>query len=165
MFPLLETVTQKLRSLQHGSNCIGLLTAAPAVEKTIEAKAPPPVVLPPPRKEGLVVREQIVEVTTTNGHSDISIKPNADHWCKLPQSSFDCVHHFTRRFRFYSEIVPDCLAWVLTHDGITYEAIQDIEIDYRPDEFKRLCELQLASNSDQLIDGQRYGYYRRILDP
>ena len=149
---------------RHCTLALQSLMAACATLKAIEARTPPPVPPPPPKKEGLVMREQIIEVTTTNGHSEIIIRPNADVWCNEPPDCFQGVSYFTRRFLFYGEIVPDCLAWVLTHDGITYEPVEEIAIDYLPEEFKRLCELQLASDSDQLIDGERYGYHRRIID-
>jgi hypothetical protein len=67
---------------------------------------------------------------------------------------------FTRHFYFHDKHVPEPYQYVLQHAGVSYAPAHSIYITYTPAEFARLCRLELDSQSEYLLDGERLSYRR-----
>jgi hypothetical protein len=163
---LLVLERRQVAASRHSTACLQALQSAYANSRTGEPKSQAlsaiqlPAVQPAPSRP-CVVFEQVIEVRVVEGEVRTSISEGHDaaFWCS--KNTWPHAAYYTRRFWFENKVVPECYAWVLTDEGVTYEPAENFAIDYSPSEFKRLCELELATHSEHLIDGERLDYERR----
>jgi hypothetical protein len=144
---------------RHFTLALQALQNACASQKTSEAKTsaktleePPP----PPAEPSKVMHNQSVEVTVIDGQVVTTAEPGAAFWCRV--NVWDDTASFCRHFHFPNAIIPETYAWVLTHQGVTHPPRPRMSIYYSPEEFKRLCELELETASEHLLDGKRIYY-------
>jgi hypothetical protein len=105
---------------------------------------------------GTLPIQQTVEVTVVDGQTHSNIDADAHRW--LPRLPMATAEYFTRHYFFPNAIVPPEYAFVLQHNGVQYQPMRSVFISYDNDEFKRLCQLEIDTNSPHLLDGKRLKY-------
>jgi hypothetical protein len=78
---------------------------------------------------------------------------DAAHWL----SKYPWLHAkgFCRQLSFEDQVVPEEYTYALTHEGVTYGPCRTVFLYYSPEEFLRLCKLEIETGSDHLLDGER----------
>ena len=149
-------------SLLQKQNSTALRDFERARQSTIprpsESKSKAPEPPPPPKPTSIERIYQNIRVETVDGKPVSTIAPTAAFM--LAKRIANDLVYIARQFQFVDGIVPEEYAYVLTHDGITYEPTEYFKISYYSDEFERLCKLELETNSPHVLDGKRRLYKR-----
>ncbi len=66
-----------------------------------------------------------------------------------------------RHYYFENSEIPPEYAFVMENEGVYYGPTRSVYIGYAPEEFLRLCQLELDTNAEHAIDGERV-LYRRL---
>jgi len=107
---------------------------------------------------------QSVNVQIVDGKTVTRFGYDAAHWIKA--NAWYMVTRFQRAFTFVDKQIPPEYAYVLEHNGLRYGPTDAIFIEYESDEFKRMCEREVETQSEHALDGERVGYWRlRENDP
>ena len=124
---------------------------------TKTAKPEPP---PPPPPQPLAKRrffQTAIVTTTIDGKSITKVEPTAAYFRE--KKLWTLTDFVARQLHFVNGIIPKSYSYVLMHDGVTTRPAERFTITYDAEEFERLCELELETNSDHLLDGTRYDYH------
>jgi hypothetical protein len=68
--------------------------------------------------------------------------------------------HYRRQLCFEDNCMPEEYAYAFTHNGETFGPAQAVFITYTEEEFFRLCQLEIDTNSPHLLDGERVSMHR-----
>ena len=88
-----------------------------------------------------------------NGVTITSTEQPASFW--IEKNLWNHCIGFTRQFEFSDTVIPPEYAYVLTHNGGPQPPSKYLNITYSPEEFEKLCRLEVASGSLHLLDGPR----------
>jgi hypothetical protein len=120
-------------------------TQTAKAKPTSEAEAKP--VYIPQKPRGL----QTIGIKVEDGEIISNVSPDAATFLK--HGIWERFSMVTRQFEFKDAIIPESYAWILTHDGVTSAPGDFISVTYSPDEFERLCRLEIHTQSEHLLDG------------
>jgi hypothetical protein len=82
----------------------------------------------------------------------------AEYWLKMGR--YHRPAEYCRQLAFEDNLMPEEYAYAFEHQGETYGPARCVFITYAADEFFRLCQLEVDTNSPHLLDGERVGYSR-----
>ena len=118
----------------------------------------PPALLRPPEP----VFRQSADIRIIDGQPVTKISKNftAAYW--LQHLPFPEGATFCRQLGFVDGVVPEPYQYALTHEGITYDTPRTVFLHYSQDEFLRLCQLEIDTNSPHLLDGERLKMERLV---
>jgi hypothetical protein len=102
---------------------------------------------------------QAVEVRIVDGKTVTRFDFDGAHWIKA--DAWHMVSSFRRTYRFFGKQVPPEYAFVLQHNGLRYSPTEMVYMHYEAAEFKRICHLEVETQSPHALDGQRLNYWRR----
>ena len=141
-------LTVAIRALQQA--CAQAVKAKPKPES--EAAAEPPYI--PAKPVGL----QTIGIEVRDGQIISTVFPDAAFF--LTHGVGGRNSRVIRQFEFKDAVIPEAYAWVLTHDGVTHEPVDQISMTYSPEEFERLCRLEIDTRSEHVLDGGNRLNYR-----
>ena len=125
------------------------------------AEVPPAAKKLDPRDRAL---HQNLIISTVDGKTHTRRDTSNQHWLNAPP--LHLCNRWWRHFYFETAEIPPEYAWVNEHEGLIYKFTQSTFILYEADEFLRLCQLELDTQSEHAIDGARRSYWRyRDADP
>jgi hypothetical protein len=147
-------------SSRRFTHALQALQAATAFKSTPAKLPEKPADTPPvaPKIKGAAILLQNAQIKVIDGKVVTKLDTDAAFWCR--QTLWETVSYVIRQMYFPDAIIPEPYAYVLAHRGVTYEPCNGISIAYSPAEFLRLCQLEVATNSEHLLDGERLGYER-----
>jgi hypothetical protein len=115
----------------------------------------------PPKPGSPVTYYQTAEIKLVDGKTVTKILDcDAAYWLSKP--SWPHAAGFARQLWFEDLIVPEPYQYALTHNDVAQAPCRCITIKYSPQEFMRLCRLEIDSNSEHLLDGKRLDYARLV---
>jgi hypothetical protein len=142
------------RALASAGSSYTATLPKPAKPSEPEPK-PIPMVAPESSKSRLL---QTVLVSVEDGVTITMTEQPAPFWIEKNMWN-DCIG-FTRQFEFLDTVIPPEYAYVLTHNGEPQPPSRFLNITYSPEEFEKLCRLEVASGSPHLLDGPRLLFQR-----
>jgi hypothetical protein len=102
---------------------------------------------------------QYVTVEVIDGKVITKVAKDAAYWLREP--TLHLAQGYCRHFYFPDAVIPEPYKYVLEDEGEPYEPARYFFISYAPDEFMRLCQLEVDTNSEHLLDGERT-YFARL---
>ncbi len=118
----------------------------------------PPAPPPEPEPPSKTTIFQTVYLSYEDGKLVTRAEPDAAFFVRL--NDWDRFSHFTRQFHFKDAHVPEPYLSLLTDEGITYEPQRFLQIGYWPDVFAELCQRELQTNSEHLLDSEERSLYK-----
>jgi hypothetical protein len=159
---LMKSYTQLKRLYEHNFRHFiaaeAALRALQTVTTNTAAQAKP---AEPPKSKYPVVEKirlyQNVTVTVIDGKTVTKTDVSAREL--LASNQGDVASAWVRHYYFPTAEIPLEYAFVLEDDGLYYGATQSYFITYDVEEFLRLCQLEVDTGSEHVLDGKRVGYY------
>ena len=158
LWPLQAHHYLDLARRRHGRSQINFNRALATLQSSLPKPAKPaeperkpiPMVAPESSRGRLL---QNVGVSVEDGVTLTTTDQPASFWIEKNMWN-DCIG-FIRQFEFFDTIVPPEYAYVLTHNGEPQPPTRFVNITYSPEEFEKICHLEVASGSPHLLDGPR----------
>ena len=128
-------------------------------------KQPKPAEPEPPPKPDLTYRGpslfyQTAEISIVDGKT-ITYIPDNPAAAMLKRGPYGKPAHYMRQLCFTDNCMPEEYAYAFTHNGETFGPSMAILITYTEEEFLRLCQLEIDTNSPHLLDGERVSLQRQ----
>ncbi len=111
-----------------------------------------------------ITLRQAARIEVIDGQTITKIIDTESKWF-VENQSFDEGVRFCRTLEFPEGIVPPEYAYAATHNGETFSGFGWVFIYYSKEEFIRICQQELDTQSPHLLDGERLDYKRRNLPP
>jgi hypothetical protein len=149
-----EAQRQFTRALKALEQHLARLQARTNAAKPAKAVEPEP---KPPRPERPSLFYQTATIRIVDGKT-ITHVPDypAAYWLKMGR--YHRPAEYCRQLAFEDKVMPEEYAYAFTHEGNTYGPASCVFITYSADEFFRLCQLEVDTNSPHLLDGERVGF-------
>jgi hypothetical protein len=123
-----------------------------------KARLEPPPLSPLIGLRKIAVYQQFATIKIVDGQIITKLDLDARHW--LTAQTLDLAHSYCRHYYFPDATIPEPYAYVLSHNDETFAPARSFHITYSPEEFMRLCQLEIDTNSPYLLDGTRLQYSR-----
>jgi hypothetical protein len=151
---LYKTLVQENSQAQRDFLRIYRALSAHKPPKPPEPEPPPPE--PKPKPE-ITFRERLfrqsAEIRVIDGKGvTVAVDYSAQFFLS---QTWENATGFCRTLCFEDGIVPEEYAYANTHNGKTYPFATAVFLYYSPEEFLRLCQLEVDTNSPHLLDGTR----------
>ena len=128
-----------------------------------QIKTPPKPPEPPPKPDltyrGPTVFRQTASISIVDGKT-VTHVPDFPAAAILKRGLYGKPAHFRRQLCFADNCMPEEYAYAFTHNGKTYGPAQTVFLTYTEEEFFRLCQLEIDTNSPHLLDGERVSMHR-----
>lgn len=115
--------------------------------------APPPEPEPKPNFRDRIVR-QSAEIRAAPDGKALTVSVDYSNAFFLARTDWNATS-FCRTLCFEDGVVPEEYAYANTHNGKTHSFDRTVFIYYAPEEFMRICQLEIDSQSPHLLDGER----------
>jgi hypothetical protein len=151
---------QQLQAQSEFRRALAALRMAGAIARASVTHAPPgqETVTPVPKESGPVPISQFVTVEVK--HGKVVTRPDLTAEFILSRQPWPRGSPFHREFYFPDRLIPEQYEYVLTHEGVKHEPTRFVSLHYSQEEFIRLCELEIETNSEFVLDGERIGAER-----
>jgi len=154
---LLRQNTEAQRNFLHA---LKPLEAHRAQAKAAKAAKPPE---PPPKPDlsyqGPAIFYQTCNISIVDGKTKTEVPDHsAAHFLKVGR--YHKPAHYLRQLCFEDNCMPEEYAYAFTHLGETFGPARAVFITYAEEEFFRLCQLEIDTNSLHLLDGERVSLSR-----
>jgi hypothetical protein len=154
---LLRLNTDAQRNFLHA---LKPLEAHRAQAKAAKAAKPPE---PPPKPDlsyqGPAIFYQTCNISIVDGKTKTEVPDHsAAHFLKVGR--YHKPAHYLRQLCFEDNCMPEEYAYAFTHRGETLGPARAVFITYTEEEFFRLCQLEIDTNSAHLLDGERVSLSR-----
>jgi len=127
-------------------------------QKPATAKPEDPPTPPKPQRDYSPNWMQTVKVSIVDGKTVTEYEPKQEDFLKP-----EILSLFGRAWRsyYFCNGIPEEYAWVTQHRGIDHGPTKSISICHSMETFKEICEREIQTSAEHLLDGPRIGYEHR----
>ena len=150
---------QNAQAERHFIRALQALEAHLAHHKPAPPKPPEPPPKPDLTYRGPTVFRQTASISIVDGKT-VTHVPDFPAAAILKRGLYGKPAHFRRQLCFADNCMPEEYAYAFTHNGETSGPAQAVFITYTEEEFFRLCQLEIDTNSPHLLDGERVSLTR-----